>query len=141
MAGRGVRSRSSPVERQASADRCRTRDSSSYLAFSASGRYFKSGDPNGAVAQLGERRVRNAEVEGSIPFRSIGLLEKRGCSRTSVEAATQSLTIRARPSVRKTQGCLSRQQLRSSASHRVVRRHDFEKGNAGPPSRDVGEAP
>ena len=27
---------------------------------------------NGAVAQLGERRVRNAEVEGSIPFRSIG---------------------------------------------------------------------
>ena len=26
---------------------------------------------NGAVAQLGERSVRNAEVEGSIPFRSI----------------------------------------------------------------------
>src|SRR5215471_12022513 len=25
----------------------------------------------GAVAQLGERRVRNAKVEGSIPFRSI----------------------------------------------------------------------
>jgi hypothetical protein len=25
---------------------------------------------NGAVAQLGERRVRNAKVEGSIPFRS-----------------------------------------------------------------------
>ena len=25
----------------------------------------------GVVAQLGERRVRNAEVEGSIPFRSI----------------------------------------------------------------------
>lgn len=25
----------------------------------------------GAVAQLGERSVRNAEVEGSIPFRSI----------------------------------------------------------------------
>ena len=24
----------------------------------------------GAVAQLGERRVRNAKVEGSIPFRS-----------------------------------------------------------------------
>jgi hypothetical protein len=27
---------------------------------------------DGAVAQLGERRVRNAEVEGSIPFRSTG---------------------------------------------------------------------
>ena len=27
-------------------------------------------DPCGAVAQLGERRVRNAKVEGSIPFRS-----------------------------------------------------------------------
>jgi hypothetical protein len=27
--------------------------------------------PCGAVAQLGERRVRNAKVEGSIPFRSI----------------------------------------------------------------------
>ena len=26
---------------------------------------------DGAVAQLGERSVRNAEVEGSIPFRSI----------------------------------------------------------------------
>jgi hypothetical protein len=26
----------------------------------------------GAVAQLGERSVRNAEVEGSIPFRSTG---------------------------------------------------------------------
>ena len=25
---------------------------------------------SGAVAQLGERRVRNAKVEGSIPFRS-----------------------------------------------------------------------
>ena len=25
---------------------------------------------DGAVAQLGERRVRNAKVEGSIPFRS-----------------------------------------------------------------------
>ena len=28
------------------------------------------GTPPGAVAQLGERSVRNAEVEGSIPFRS-----------------------------------------------------------------------
>jgi hypothetical protein len=27
-------------------------------------------EPCGAVAQLGERRVRNAKVEGSIPFRS-----------------------------------------------------------------------
>ena len=52
--------------------------SSSYLAFSASGGYFKSGEPNGAVAQLGERRVRNAEVEGSIPFRSIGVLSRSG---------------------------------------------------------------
>ena len=31
---------------------------------------LSSSDPNGAVAQLGERRVRNAEVEGSSPFRS-----------------------------------------------------------------------
>ena len=36
---------------------------------------LRFGDPNGAVAQLGERRVRNAEVEGSIPFRSIGSYE------------------------------------------------------------------
>ena len=28
---------------------------------------------NGAVAQLGERNVRNVEVEGSIPFRSTNL--------------------------------------------------------------------
>ena len=28
----------------------------------------------GAVAQLGERRVRNAKVEGSIPFRSTNSL-------------------------------------------------------------------
>ena len=27
-------------------------------------------EARGAVAQLGERRVRNAKVEGSIPFRS-----------------------------------------------------------------------
>ena len=27
-------------------------------------------ETSGAVAQLGERRVRNAKVEGSIPFRS-----------------------------------------------------------------------
>jgi hypothetical protein len=52
-----------------------TQGPSSYLAFKASGRYFKIVKPTGAVAQLGERRVRNAEVEGSIPFRSIGLLE------------------------------------------------------------------
>ena len=30
----------------------------------------------GAVAQLGERSVRNAEVEGSIPFRSTRLNSK-----------------------------------------------------------------
>jgi hypothetical protein len=39
----------------------------------AAGGYFKSSDPIGAVAQLGERRVRNAEVEGSSPFRSTSL--------------------------------------------------------------------
>ena len=38
---------------------------------------LNSSDPNGAVAQLGERRVRNAEVEGSIPFRSIGVSDRR----------------------------------------------------------------
>jgi hypothetical protein len=31
---------------------------------------MKNTPPAGAVAQLGERSVRNAEVEGSIPFRS-----------------------------------------------------------------------
>ena|GEM_PF-6791331 len=31
----------------------------------------------GAVAQLGERRVRNAKVEGSIPFRSTSLRPQR----------------------------------------------------------------
>ena len=34
---------------------------------------MKNDSPAGAVAQLGERSVRNAEVEGSIPFRSINL--------------------------------------------------------------------
>ena len=34
---------------------------------------MKNDPPAGAVAQLGERSVRNAEVEGSIPFRSTGL--------------------------------------------------------------------
>ncbi len=33
-------------------------------------RALKPGTLQGAVAQLGERGVRNAEVEGSIPFRS-----------------------------------------------------------------------
>lgn len=36
--------------------------------------------PLGPIAQLGERRVRNAEVEGSIPFRSTKIL-KRPASR------------------------------------------------------------
>src|SRR6267142_314749 len=31
----------------------------------------------GAVAQLGERRVRNAKVEGSIPFRSTRFLHNK----------------------------------------------------------------
>src|SRR6185295_12474689 len=35
-----------------------------------SGRLSGPGTTCGAVAQLGERRVRNAKVEGSIPFRS-----------------------------------------------------------------------
>src|SRR5579883_705825 len=33
---------------------------------------------SGAVAQLGERRVRNAKVEGSIPFRSTNSLFSQG---------------------------------------------------------------
>ena len=33
-------------------------------------------DKRGAVAQLGERCVRNAEVEGSIPFRSTNKINK-----------------------------------------------------------------
>ena len=32
----------------------------------------KAAEQSGAVAQLGERCVRNAEVEGSTPFRSTG---------------------------------------------------------------------
>ncbi len=35
---------------------------------------------NGAVAQLGERCVRNAEVEGSIPFRSTIFHRRRECA-------------------------------------------------------------
>ena len=31
--------------------------------------------PYGVVAQLGERRVRNAKVEGSIPFHSTNIPE------------------------------------------------------------------
>ena len=34
------------------------------------GAMLESPPARGAVAQLGERRVRNAKVEGSIPFRS-----------------------------------------------------------------------
>jgi hypothetical protein len=34
---------------------------------------------SGAVAQLGERRVRNAKVEGSIPFRSTNKLQHFPC--------------------------------------------------------------
>ena len=33
------------------------------------------GNTCGAVAQLGERRVRNAKVEGSIPFRSTNTIK------------------------------------------------------------------
>ena len=46
----------------------------------------------GAVAQLGERRVRNAKVEGSIPFRSTNLPRVRAVARprSSVDRATAS---------------------------------------------------
>ena len=37
---------------------------------SSSGRFGDIIIDSGDVAQLGERRVRNAKVEGSIPFRS-----------------------------------------------------------------------
>ena len=40
----------------------------------------------GAVAQLGERRVRNAKVEGSIPFRST-IFHCMSSSRSSAQAA------------------------------------------------------
>jgi hypothetical protein len=36
-------------------------------------------DLNGAVAQLGERRVRIAKVEGSIPFRSTNSMARSSC--------------------------------------------------------------
>ena len=101
------------------AEACQARAYPSYLAFVERGRYFKSSDPNGAVAQLGERRVRNAEVEGSIPFRSIGLLEKRGrsqarrrpalaTSRRSVPALKNRRPARSPP----VRNCLSPRQLR-----------------------------
>ena len=38
----------------------------------------------GAVAQLGERRVRNAKVEGSIPFRSTNPFTSHGASDTGI---------------------------------------------------------
>ena len=44
---------------------------------------------NGAVAQLGERRVRNAEVEGSIPFRSIGFFEQGDRSSSTAQELRQ----------------------------------------------------
>ena len=50
------------------------------LPYSA-GREHAGPRHHGAVAQLGERCVRNAEVEGSTPFRStlFSLLRRRGC--------------------------------------------------------------
>ena len=39
--------------------------------------YSENIEQRGAVAQLGERCVRNAEVEGSTPFRSIRLAVAR----------------------------------------------------------------
>ena len=61
----------------------------------------------GAVAQLGERRVRNAKVEGSIPFRSTTLLEtlymwRTGCERHQAHAG---LTAAARPPTGSMSGC------------------------------------
>jgi hypothetical protein len=47
----------------------------------------------GAVAQLGERRVRNAKVEGSIPFRSTNFLPFRALT---VARRTPSVKSRRR---------------------------------------------
>ena len=40
------------------------------IAVASRGSVLKCAPSRGAVAQLEKRRVRNAEVEGSIPFRS-----------------------------------------------------------------------
>ncbi len=45
----------------------------------------------GAVAQLGERRVRNAKVEGSIPFRST----------TFLPPGIKGLALRADPPIKR----------------------------------------
>jgi Uma2 family endonuclease len=74
----------------------RAGDSLSYLALIASGRYVEIRGPTGAVAQLGERRVRNAEVEGSIPFRSIGVPSGfNGAAGMSTIVPSQSLPLMA----------------------------------------------
>ena len=41
-------------------------------------RYIRAARPEGAVAQLGERLVRNEEVRGSIPLGSTSLRPLRG---------------------------------------------------------------
>ena len=46
----------------------------------------------GGVAQLGERRVRNAKVEGSIPFRSTIYLSIRAYGRPLASMAVQYYT-------------------------------------------------
>jgi hypothetical protein len=53
--------------------------------------HFEGGDDreNGAVAQLGERCVRNAEVEGSTPFRSTSFrFQSRSLRRASRSGRT-----------------------------------------------------
>ena len=47
----------------------------------------------GAVAQLGERRVRNAKVEGSIPFRSTSFANKNNKLRDYSHAVYARLSI------------------------------------------------
>ena len=47
----------------------------------------------GAVAQLGERRVRNAKVEGSIPFRSTNtpFVAEHGRAATTPQKSKETL--------------------------------------------------
>ena len=64
----------------------------SFCLFASGGAVLESPAFRGAVAQLGERRVRNAKVEGSIPFRSTIPFPFRGAPQADelTDDATQS---------------------------------------------------
>jgi hypothetical protein len=68
---------------------------------------MKNDPPIGAVAQLGERSVRNAEVEGSIPFRSTdGALPRARllCPYGAKQLSTGRSSVRCCAVIRRRQG-------------------------------------